>query len=101
MIAVWANDLQNQMNITLAFALDLETEQAFDLTIAAADCYKITRTDSFLRLVRKERRTVTRVPLNIRARQNVSWWKCIRTSRKPFAGLSKLRFSPAKCLRAG
>ncbi|MBE7080564.1 MAG: hypothetical protein E7371_04920 [Clostridiales bacterium] len=48
MVAVWANDLQGQMNITLAFALDLETAQAFDLTIAAADCYKIYADGQFL-----------------------------------------------------
>ena len=29
------------MNVTLGFALDFKQEQAFDLKIAAADCYKI------------------------------------------------------------
>lgn len=41
MIGVWANKLKNQMNVTLAFALDFKQEQAFNLKIAAADCYKI------------------------------------------------------------
>lgn len=48
MIAVWANELQNQMNVSLAFVLELEQEGTCELQVSAADCYKIYLDGQFL-----------------------------------------------------
>ena len=41
MVGIWANGLQDQMNITLAFRLNLPSKKQFSLKLTAADCYKI------------------------------------------------------------
>ncbi len=41
MKAIWAKNLQNEMNVTLAFALDLGEKQRFSFTLAAASLYRV------------------------------------------------------------
>lgn len=41
MVGVWAKELENQMNVTLAFVLDFGEETSFAMELSAADCYKV------------------------------------------------------------
>lgn len=48
MKAIWGKNLSEEMNITLAFSLDLKVKTQCEITLAAASCYKIYIDGNFL-----------------------------------------------------
>ena len=48
MIAVWAQGLSGEKNVSLAFVLEFQEKQAFSMRLSAADCYQVYLDGEFL-----------------------------------------------------